>query len=124
MGRAKVYQINGAELTRAIKQRCLAKEDMSEAMGYDKQFLWKCIYNNQISVTASKLMDLMYDIPIDEYSALKVKSPPVYAKARLYDEIREEIVTEVNETVGSMVQEIVREALKDAMQSALERMMR
>ena len=72
------FKINGEALRREMKIRKLDLHEISEEMGFDKQFLNNCTApsKEKINITAKNYLEKVYGIPFEAY-AIKENEKPI-----------------------------------------------
>lgn len=68
----KLIKIDSEKLRNAFKRRGLTASEVSQEMGYSRNFLSKHLANGTTTKTVVLLLEKMYNLPLDDY---KVEEP-------------------------------------------------
>lgn len=74
----KQIEVDGQKLLQIIREKNISAHEISRNMGYSQSYISMCASTGQISQTALKLLELMYDIKIDDIK--KQEKPKAFVK--------------------------------------------
>lgn len=74
----KQIEVDGQKLLQIIREKNISAREISRNMGYSQSYISVCASTGQISQTALKLLEFMYDIKIDDIK--KQENPKAFVK--------------------------------------------
>lgn len=73
---AAMIQIDGQKLKHIIEERKLKKSHVSKELGFNSCFINKCIYKNEMSQAAARMLEVLFGIQFDDYKYVEPEPVP------------------------------------------------
>lgn len=79
----KLIKIDSEKLRNAFKRRGLTASEVSQEMGYSRNFLSKHLANGTTTKTVTLLLEKMYNVPLDDYKVTESNPEPEQQEEQL-----------------------------------------
>lgn len=79
----KLIKIDSEKLRNAFKRRGLTASEVSQEMGYSRNFLSKHLANGTTTKTVALLLEKMYNLPLDDYKMTEPNPEPEQQEEQL-----------------------------------------
>lgn len=98
-----MIEINAESLKKQLIKRGLKYNDVSQGIGHNRNYLTDVFKRKRLSKSSAKMLELLYNIKLDDYIADTYKKPEVKE-----NENRQEIKQEVQEIDYERIERIIR----------------
>lgn len=88
-------QIDGEKLRKVLAERKLSAQKVSVEIGYNDGYMSKCINNNCISKSVQQLLELKYDIKLEDIKFEKKKVVPTKSTEEMEQHNNSEFMSEL-----------------------------
>lgn len=109
----KLIQIDSEKLRNAFKRRGLTASEVSQEMGYSRNFLSKHLANGTTTKTVALLLEKMYNLPLDDYKMTEPNPEPEQQEEQLPGQMTFQLPSMSNEDFERIMYTAVSNAIYD-----------
>lgn len=109
----KLIKIDSEKLRNAFKRRGLTASEVSQEMGYSRNFLSKHFANGTTTKTVALLLEKMYNLPLDDYKMTEPNPEPEQQEEQLPGQMTFQLPSMSNEDFERIMYTAVSNAIYD-----------